>query len=92
MFSKLDDCKKEIDDDLLTPQGKCKSLDDEKEDDDTQDDGETTEEDDTPSEDNDDTPSEPMIPNHPSPHPEMYRKRALVSNATVKLLTKIIKL
>ena len=58
LFSKLDDCKKEIDDDLLTPQGKCKSLDDEKEDDDTQDDGETTEEDDTPSEDNDDTPSE----------------------------------
>ena len=56
LFSKLDDCQKEIDEDLLTPQGKCPSLDHEKDDDDTpqddtpQDDGETTEEDETSSE------------------------------------------
>ena len=50
LFSKLDDCQKEIDEELLTPQGKCPSLDDENEDDDTPSEEETTEEDETPSE------------------------------------------
>ena len=58
LFSKLDDCQKEIDQDLLTPQGKCPSQDDgetTEEEETAQNDGETTEEDETPSEE--ETPS-----------------------------------